>query len=692
MMINKENDFDLNIPWRIEHGRQYAFAFIALFVFLLVIYANSFQGAFQFDDKINIVYNKNIFLETLDWPQIKGTFYGVDGKKIIRPLSYLSFALNHYFHKLDVFGYHVVNFAIHYFSAVFLFLFIFRTLNLPKLREQYGHISYSIALLSAVFWATSPVQVTAVTYIVQRMASMAGLFYILSMFFYLKGRTADKPWRSILYWGLCIIAALLSVSSKENAVLIPVSIWLYDLLLIQGVTRENLIKNLKIFAPLVFIFAAVGLWYIDIGHILSGEAYKYRPFTLAERLLTEPRVIVFYITLLLYPVSSRLTLIHDIQVSTSLFSPWSTLPAIVLILFFVAVAVYISRKRPFLAFCILFFFLNHVIEGSFIALELIYEHRNYIPSMFFFAPLVIFILYIIDYFSYRKTIQFIFVAVVVFLLFAQGHTVFMRNQLFSHPVLLWTDNVIKTPTLSRTYNNLGAAYWDLGNYEKAHELYSKAWSLDRQTNFTNRGINLHNLGMYHLNVTRQYDKALNFFQEAIEIYPGHWPSYVDAAACFIRKGDLAEAGRRLVAALSLWPDNAEMRHTFGFVLLKLGKYDDAIKQSRKALFLNQDLFNVYSILGEAYRKKGNFNMAVLNWKKYLEKNPNDLEGNLALIELYYKTKNFDELCRTIGKLTMLKGSAGLDTLIDQLLKDKVLLVYMPNYKLILSIAHSHSCI
>jgi len=363
-----------------------------------------------------------------------------------------------------------------------------------------------------------------------------------------------------------------------------------------------------------------------------------------------------------------------------------------LILFFVAVAVYISRKRPFLAFCILFFFLNHVIEGSFIALELIYEHRNYIPSMFFFAPLVIFILYIIDYFSYRKTIQFIFVAVVVFLLFAQGHTVFMRNQLFSHPVLLWTDNVIKTPTLSRTYNNLGAAYWDLGNYEKAHELYLKAWSLDRQTNFTNRGVNLHNLGMYHLNVTRQYDKALNFFQEAIEIYPGHWPSYHEAAVCFIRKGDLAEAGRRLVAALSLWPDNAEMRHTLGFVLLKLGKYDDAIKQSRKALFFNQDLFNVYSILGEAYRKKGNFNMAVLNWKKYLEKNPNDLEGNLALIELYYKTKNFDELCRTIGKLTMLKGSAGLDTLIDQLLKDKVLLVYMPNYKLILSIAHSHSCI
>ncbi len=690
-MLTKEDDFTLPVKWKFTDANKYAFVFISLFIILLSIYFNSFQGAFQFDDKINIVENKNIFLESLDWTQIRSTFYGFDGRQINRPLAFLTFGLNFYIHKLDVFGYHVVNFVIHYLAAVFLFLFIYRTLNLPKLRQDYGHISYSVALLSTILWAISPVQVTAVTYIVQRMASMAGLFYILSMFFYLKGRTADKTWRIILYWVLCTASALMSFGSKENAVLLPISIWLYDLLLIQGVTRENLIKNVKILAPLVFVFAVIGFWYVDIEHYISGAAYAHRPFTLAERLLTEPRIIVFYITLLLYPVSSRLTLIHDIQVSTSLFSPWSTLPAIVLILFFLVVAVYLSRKRPFLSFCILFFFLNHAIEGSFLALELIYEHRNYIPSMFFFAPLVIFILFVIDYFSYRKTIQFIIFAVITFLLVAQGHTVFMRNRLFSHPVLLWTDNVEKTPSLSRTYNNLGAAYWDLGQYEKAYEQYLKAQSLDRQTNFTNRGVTLHNLGMYHLNITKQYDMALKSFLEAIEIYPGFWPSYHDAAVCFIRKGDLAEAGRRLVNALSLWPDNAEMRHTLGFVLLKLGQYDEAIKQASRALSFNRKLFNSFSILGESYRRKGNFNTAIVNWEKYLENNPNDLEGNLALIELYYKTKNWDQLCRTIGRLTTIKGSAGLDALVVQLSNDKVLLVYTPDYKLILSIVHKHPC-
>ena len=113
--------------------------------------------------------------------------YGIDHDRILRPLSYLSFALNYKLGGMDVFGFHVVNFIIHYFSAVFLFLFIYNTLKLPRLKDQYENIAYPVALLATFFWALNPVWVTSVTYIVQRMASMAGLFYIMSMYFYLKG-------------------------------------------------------------------------------------------------------------------------------------------------------------------------------------------------------------------------------------------------------------------------------------------------------------------------------------------------------------------------------------------------------------------------------------------------------------------------------------------------------------------------
>ncbi|MBW2560152.1 MAG: tetratricopeptide repeat protein, partial [Deltaproteobacteria bacterium] len=686
-MITRDNGFDLNIRWRFPDGRKYAFACIALFVFLIIIYANSFHCAWQFDDRPNIVENRNIFLKTLDWPDIKKTLYGPRGDGISRPLSYLSFALNYYFDGLNVFGYHLVNFIIHYLSSVFLFLFIYNTLGLSTVRDRYGPASYGIALLATFFWATSPVQTTAVTYIVQRMASMAGLLYIMTLYFYLKGRTTDRTWKQVFFLGICAFSAAASFATKENAVMLPLSIWLYDLLLIQGVTREKIIKNVKLLIPIFLIVLALGLLYTDISTLLDG--YKNRPFTLTDRLLTEPRIVIFYITLLLYPISSRLTLIHDIEISRSLLTPWSTLPAIAGIIILIALAVYVARKRPLISFCTLFFFVNHVVESSFLPLELIYEHRNYIPSLFFFVPVVIIMLHVIDYFSYTKTLQVTMATVFIFLLAAQGHTVFIRNALFEHPVLLWSDNVKKAPLLSRPHNNLGAAYWNLHWYDKAYESYTRALSLNRQTNLSNLGVNLYNLGMYHLHVKGDDEKALALFRSAMKTYPGYWPAYHDAAVCLIRKGALAEAERTLVAGPSSWPDNASFRNTLGVVLLKEGRYDEAIQEARRALSLDPDLSNALCVLGEAFRRKGNRRAAIIYWERYIEKNPNDLEGNLALIDLYSRGGDQDPLSRTIGKLICLKGSKGWHELIEQVRRAPQPPAYMPDQKELIPIITDH---
>jgi len=675
-MITRDDGFDLHIGRKFPDGGRYVFAGIALFLFLIVIYGNSFHGTWQFDDRPNIVENRNIFLKTLDWPDIKKTMYAPEGGRISRPLSYLSFALNYYVGELDVAGYHLVNFIIHYLSSVFLFLFLYNTLKLPTIQGRYGPASYGIALMATFFWATSPVQTTAVTYIVQRMASMAGLLYIMTLYFYLKGRTVDSRWRRRLFWALTALSAVLSIAAKENAAMLPVSIWLYDLLLIQGVSRETVIRNLKLLVPTLLAVLAVGLMYTDLSTLLAG--YANRPFTLTERLLTEPRVIVFYVTLLLYPISSRLTLIHDMELSRSLLTPWDTLPAIVGIILLILLAGYIARKRPLISFCILFFFLNHVIEGSVIPLELVYEHRNYIPSMFFFVPGAIFILSVIDHFSYTRVIQFAMATVFAFLLSAQGHTVVVRNILFESPLLLWSDNVGKAPLLSRPYNNLGAAYWDLGLHDEAHEAYSKALSLNRQTNLLNRGVNLYNLGVYHLYVKGDCDRALELFRSARDAYPGYWPSYHDTAICFILKGDLLQAGKTLLVALSSWPDNASLRYAMSLVLLKAGKDDQAIREARRALSIDPDLSGVLRVLGEASRRKGKERLAVVYWERYLETNPNDLEGNLALVDLYSGGNDRDALSRVIGRLICLKGSRGWHELVGRVLKETKALAYIPD--------------
>ena len=185
-MINKLNSFDLNINWQFPNLRNYIFAFVSLFVFLLIIYGNSFHCEWQFDDIPNIVENVNVHMKSLFWTDIKKSFHITPAQGLPRPVAYLSFGLNYYSGGLDVFGYHVVNFVIHYIAAAFLFLFIFNTLNLPLLKEKYRHIAYPVALLAVTLWATNPVQVNAVTYIVQRMTSLSGMAYIMSMYFYLK--------------------------------------------------------------------------------------------------------------------------------------------------------------------------------------------------------------------------------------------------------------------------------------------------------------------------------------------------------------------------------------------------------------------------------------------------------------------------------------------------------------------------
>ena len=282
-------------------ANKYAFTFISLFIILIAVYSNSFYGDWHFDDFANIVNNPYIQIKSFSWPEIKHFVHGFYQSGLSRPLSYLSFALNYKFGGMDVFGYHVVNFIIHYLAAVFLFLFIYNTLKLPLLREKYSTIAYPVALLSTFFWALNPVHVTSITYIVQRMASMAGLFYIMSMYFYLKGRTAQNSTSSISFFILSLIAGFAAVLSKENAVMLPVSILLFDLFLIQGATKENIKKFSKIFFLPLLLILIIGLIYTG-GFSNAFSGYDIRDFSMTQRLLTEPRVILFYLSLLFYPI------------------------------------------------------------------------------------------------------------------------------------------------------------------------------------------------------------------------------------------------------------------------------------------------------------------------------------------------------------------------------------------------------
>ena len=677
-MLTKENGFELPVRFEFPETRKYVFTAVSLFIILLAIYSNSFYGEWHYDDFANIVDNPHIQMKSFSWPEIKQCISGIYQDKLSRPLSYLSFAINYRLGGMDVFGFHVINLIIHYLSSIFLFLFIYNTLKLPLVRDKYSTIAYPVALLATLFWAIHPLFVTSVTYIVQRMASLAAMFYILSMHFYLKARTAKITGHSIALFCGCFLSGLASLLTKENAVMLPVSIVLFDLILIQGISKENVTRFGKILVIPVLLISMIGLIYTG-GFSNAFSGYEIRDFSMVQRLLTEPRVILFYITLLFYPIGSRLTLIYDISVSRSLFEPWTTIPSILLIALIIGFAFYIAKKRPVISFCILFFFLNHLIEGSIIPLELIYEHRNYLPAMLLFIPLAEFIIYVLNYFSYKRTIQLVIAAGVVIIILGEGDITYNRNKIVSDDFLLWMDNIEKSPELSRPHANLGRIYFNYGEKAKALQEYETAMKLNRFGNTVIRAVQESNLGLYYFE-EGQDDLAMSYFKRSSEFLPDYIYNITYPVKIKLRQNRINEALQMIQAKYDKYPNNREIVQLYSIVLIKDGEIDRAQKLARKYLVKDPNSLTALMILAEACRIKNDYVCSLLYWESIQKLAPQNAFANLALIDLYAKTKNLRMLDQQIRFLHCLQGPLKLEEYIKALTRDGNLLPYLPEFK------------
>jgi len=631
--------------------RKNVFSITAVFIMILILYSNTFDASWHFDDEQNILERKAIHLTELTWPQIKKTFFDDEGK-FYRPAACLSLALNYYIGKTNIFGYHAVNIFIHFLASIFLFLFIYHTLNLPFLKARYGPNSYFIALLATALWAINPLQTQAVTYIVQRMASIAGMFYIMSMYFYLKGRTSEQRLVSPAHYFMCLFCGILAFGSKQNAAMLPISILLFDLFLIQGLTKENIKKNS--FILLVLILTPLTLAVIHEGpsifhpkQLFSG--YEHRPFTLVERLLTEPRIILFYISLLLYPMPDRLSICHDIAISHSLINPLTTIISILVILIILCLTIIKSRKWPFISYCIIFYFLNHLIESSIFSLELIFEHRNYIPSMLFFAPIAILALKGIKFFSYKQSMQVIFTVFIVLVLIGQGHSAFMRNFIWKTEESLWIDATEKAPDLIRPWNNLGNFYSSRNLHEEALTQYIKALpKKDIHTKKKGRCLAYYNIGLTYSEMGEK-DKALRYYQEAEKISPSFADTHNNKGILLLEKDLFDEARQEFEKAIRYDNKHYEAHNNIGFLLLKTGKTEKAIPKLEMALKIKSNNPMALKNLGYAYRIKGSYGRAFLLFNKGIQHKYPDPGLFLYLSEIFYIRGKNDQAEKLISR-------------------------------------------
>ncbi len=630
------------------------FFLIAISVFL--IYSNSFKNPFHFDDIPRLKPIENAYKGKFNYEFIKHSL-NLDKKFIFyRPLAGFSLAINYYISQRKTWTYHIVNVAAHAFAAMFLFLFL---QYIFKKRMGYHWLtdnSTEIAAISAILWAIHPIQTQAVTYIVQRMAVFAGLFFVASFYFYSLWREKKR----FIFFILCIFSGLLSFTSKEHTAILPVLLFIYEWLFFQNGEKSFLKRPRVILLLSMFILFIIGLGVVFEGPGLFTSLWNQlhrstlpgREFSLVERLLTESRVIFYYISLIIFPTLDRFNLDHDFSISHSLFDPPQTIIALLLIFVSLFAAIIFRKKFPLISFTIFWYFGTLLIESSIIALELIFEHRAYLPSMMIFPWLAIG-LWKVGHIGRFKEKDILAYGLIITTAIILGYSSFLRNYIWSDPVLLWQDCAKKSPYKARVWNNLGSAYSKKGYHQKAIEMFKKAIDLKKDYQFA-----YYNLGVEYANID-QDEKAVYYLRKAVQLDNKDVKAWVNLASSLLKLGRLKEAKNVLNFILERWNKEPLAYMNLALYYYYTGNYEEAEENIKKALSLNAHIKHGMLDLAIVYKKNKDYAAAIQVLGRIMKRGNAGVYERIHLADAYIKEGNIKEAYTIARSIALTNRKLGI---------------------------------
>ena len=353
---------------------------------LLAAYWPGLGGGFVFDDFPNIVDNTALHVTAqATWGQWLAAIFSSPSSDMQRPLAMLTFAANHAATGLDPFWMKLTNLVIHLLNTWLVFGLVRCVLRVRHANASDAGAPDRQALWIAATWALNPINFMAVLFVVQRMESLSHTFVFAGLWIYLAGRQrmlrGERGWLLIL--GGLLGGTGVGMLAKESAALLP----LYALALEWSVLRFRASNGAdtrwlqRLYAAVLVLPGLAALAW-QLPKVVRPSAYANRDFSLLERLLTEPRVVVDYLHWTLVPDLGTLSLYHDdYLVSHGLLSPPSTLACIVVLLLLAAAAWVLRRRRPLMALGISWFLIAQLLTATVLPLELVYEHRNYFASL-----------------------------------------------------------------------------------------------------------------------------------------------------------------------------------------------------------------------------------------------------------------------------------------------------------------------
>ncbi|MFP4369903.1 MAG: tetratricopeptide repeat protein [Candidatus Kapaibacterium sp.] len=616
-MRKKNNQKNINQSKKFIGGSSFisgsTFKFIAIALISLAViisYSNSLNASFQFDDYLNFVeHSKGITPEWFSQPSNWLNY-------MERPVSAFTLAMQWEAHGEDVTGYHIVNIAIHIAVSVLVFffaLFILRNADTGHLRDK---ITLA-ALFAALIYALHPLQTQAVTYIVQRHASMAAMFYIMSIIFYVLGRKNHLQngmnSRNIIFYFGALLTFLLAFFSKQNALTAPAAWLLVEFYFIRGPKGKRDIRFL-----LISLIALAALFVLALA--LTGLPRETEEISRGQYLLTQFYVIVEYFKLMIFPVGQNID--HDIALAESFFNLREIL-SFLFVAATVALGVWLYKRDKIISFSIFWFYLTLLVESSVIPIQdVMFEHRLYLPIFGFALSLS----YGVFRLSGRRS-SAVAAALLLILSITYVAMSYARNEIWQTKYTLWSDAYAKAPDKPRVIYNLANEYKDTGQSEKAVSLYEKAVRLD--PSFKMPYTNLSTI----YNQKGEYKKTIALLKPLENSLPKHYKAFNNLGLAYHAAEDYENAEKFLLKALSIKPDFAESYANLGLIYSKLGEYDKAIANYNKAAELAPSLSGkIYINMGGIYNQSGQFEKAVEIYSKAVELEP-DLPGafyNLAI--------------------------------------------------------------
>lgn len=598
-------------------------------IFLLIaaissaVYANSLSNSFHFDDQHYITANPYIrdlsnipsFFKSTRYSSFELTFTGH-----YRPLLVASYALNYAMGGLNPAGYHAVNLLFHVGSAFLVFL-ILEAIAFSNFLPLTSY--FYIALASALIFAVHPFNSEVVNYITARSSVMCSFFYLLAFYCWVKFRSKKSDY----FYLFSLLSFALAMLTKEIAITLPVMLFLYDLYFQKMAGQESpayrfrpsgkkglrfQVSNLKHYLPFLLLVAAPYLTYrllFQGGIINSGNRDFY------SNLLTQPEVLLKYIQLMIVPAG--LTIEHHIAQSATIYSiaVMASLSAIILIMTTVYLLFRKGGEWRILSFFILWFFIT-LLPTTLIPLNaILQENRGYLAGIG--VPLFAGIL--IGRLPRRISTPFLLVVVSLCSI-----VTIQRNHIWKDEYTLWKDAVDKAPYSARAHDNLGLAYINRREHEKAIAEFNK--TIELQPRYY---LAYYNAGVVYQLLNR-LDLARSSYETCLKINPQNFRAYYNLGILYKKEGELDKAVSAYENAISLDPRHPFVYNNLGVVFMEKREGDRAEQTFKRAAEIDPGYVSAYFNLGNLYYRTGRYNLAVEAYRTVLKLQPDNREAERML--------------------------------------------------------------